>query len=822
MKKAILILVAAMMTAGAWAQTAQTDTLTVKQFRLLGPYRYENPYVTDETDAAGKKYDAAEAALGQTFRTDALKNAPVADALPLTSDALQGHVAGFFVETQSYAKADLIYKGPEQHKFILDGKPLAGNTLKLEPGTHSVALQYLIDTTACDALSVSLATSSPLKISTDPGSIYSLDFNTQGVSCSRAELSPSGKYYMLAYSLIREGGENEQYLEIHDTATGRLVANCDGRVSWMPSTDRYYFTEKALSGSNMVAVNPSTMEKEILAANIPDEFFAVSPTEDFAIFMMQTEGPKEGDVHQILTPDDRQPGWRDRSYLAKYDFATGQMQRLTFGYRNAWPNDISADGRYIVFATDAYDLSHRPTSTRSLLRMDLKTMAVDTLVLNDGFIHGATFSPDGTKIAVVGSPEAFGGIGQDVPEGRTPNMYDLQLYVMDVATKAVKPLTKEFNPSVESVQWSFADGKIYITAEDKDCVSLYRIDPETAQAEKLDNREDNVKYFSLARTEPLLMYNGQSLCNADRAWLTNTKLFGTKKAKTTLVKDFGAERLAGVRLGEGGGYEFTSSRGDLINGFYVLPPDFDPAKKYPMLVHYYGGCSPSARYCVGSYSPQYYAAQGYIFYVINPSGAAGFGQEFASRHVNTAGQGVAEDILEAVERFCEDHPYVDRKHIGCFSASYGGFMTQLLLTKSDMFAAGISHAGISDHTSYWGEGYWGYSYSEVSMANSYPWSHKDLYVDNSPLYMADKIHTPLLFLHGSADTNVPIGESIQMFTALKLLGCDTAFVVVDGENHGIREYSKRRQWLRTISAWFAKYLKEDSTWWDEMYPEKRL
>ncbi len=108
------------------------------------------------------------------------------------------------------------------------------------------------------------------------------------------------------------------------------------------------------------------------------------------------------------------------------------------------------------------------------------------------------------------------------------------------------------------------------------------------------------------------------------------------------------------------------------------------------------------------------------------------------------------------------------------------------------------------------------------MANSYPWNAKDLYVDNSPLYMADQIHTPLLFLHGSADTNVPIGESIQMFTALKLLGCETAFVVVDGEDHGIRDYAKRRQWLRTISAWFAKYLKEDSTWWDELYPPKDL
>jgi dipeptidyl aminopeptidase/acylaminoacyl peptidase len=145
-------------------------------------------------------------------------------------------------------------------------------------------------------------------------------------------------------------------------------------------------------------------------------------------------------------------------------------------------------------------------------------------------------------------------------------------------------------------------------------------------------------------------------------------------------------------------------------------------------------------------------------------------------------------------------------------------MTQYLQTKTDIFAAAVSHAGISDHTSYWGEGYWGYSYSEVSMANSYPWTRKDLYVDQSPLYNADKIHTPLLFLHGTADTNVPVGESIQMFTALKLLGRPTAMVLVDGENHGIMDYNKRLQWQYTIDAWFARYLKGDGRWWNALYP----
>jgi dipeptidyl aminopeptidase/acylaminoacyl peptidase len=155
-------------------------------------------------------------------------------------------------------------------------------------------------------------------------------------------------------------------------------------------------------------------------------------------------------------------------------------------------------------------------------------------------------------------------------------------------------------------------------------------------------------------------------------------------------------------------------------------------------------------------------------------------------------------------------------------ASYGGFMTQYLQTQTDIFAAAVSHAGIANHTSYWGEGYWGYNYSEVSMAESYPWSHRKLYVDQSPLFNADKIHTPLLLLHGTDDTNVPIIESLQMFTALKLLGREVALVEVKGENHHILDYRKREKWLATQMAWFQKWLKGDSSWWDALYPKKNL
>jgi len=292
-------------------------------------------------------------------------------------------------------------------------------------------------------------------------------------------------------------------------------------------------------------------------------------------------------------------------------------------------------------------------------------------------------------------------------------------------------------------------------------------------------------------------------------------------------------RLGDAEIGTCQDWNFKNSNGDTVYGRLYLPKNFDATKKYPMIVYYYGGCSPVSRYFESPYAPQLWNSLGYVAYILQPSGCTGFGQEWASRHVNTAGGTPdanghvpggtpAGDIIEGVKRLCQEHSFIDATKVGCMGASYGGFMTQYLQTVTDIFAAAVSHAGIANHTSYWGEGYWGYNYSEVSMANSYPWSHRQLYVDQSPLFNADKIHTPLLLLHGNADTNVPLIESLQMFTALKLLGRDVALVEVEGENHHILDYAKKEKWIATQMAWFQKWLKGDPAWWDALYPRKNL
>ena len=110
-------------------------------------------------------------------------------------------------------------------------------------------------------------------------------------------------------------------------------------------------------------------------------------------------------------------------------------------------------------------------------------------------------------------------------------------------------------------------------------------------------------------------------------------------------------------------------------------------------------------------------------------------------------------------------------------------------------------------------------YGARALANSFPWQDRELYIEQSPLFHADKINTPLLLVHGDSDTNVPIGESDQLFTALKLLGREVEYVQIQGQDHHILDHEQRIVWNDTILAFFAKYLKERPEWWGALYPE---
>lgn len=810
MKKNILL----GLLAFALSASAQHKT-EVKEFNLAGPFKVTAPLALDSVDVKGKKYDSKSQM--ESLALTAEPNGTFSgELLPKLDASRSVGVLTFYVTNSNYLKGKVSVKGPKNYKLYIDGKEASGE-LKLAPEHHTFAIRYLTEPKDTDSIKVTIDAQKKVEYSLSKKHAYMFSDLSDGKRVRGMALSADGSMVVVSYQTTTRGGKSQWTYELRETKTGKLIRMLGSSVRWMPKSIAYLTDEKEGDKRMLYKVNPLTGERTLLTSNVPEGSYYISPTEDYLIMSMREEGPKEDpEIYEIVEMDDRQPGWRSRSYLAKHDIATGMTQRITFGSKGEWLMDISSDGKTLLVGTSRSRLEKRPTTVMDIMAMDVQTLKADTLIKDGEFLASANFSPDATKLIVQATPEAFNRIGCILPENVTPNMYEYELYLFDIATKQVKPMTKDFAPAVSDVEWSVADGQIYFTAEDRDYVRFYCMNPENGKIEQMPVAGDYVFRTSLASNAQMFAYLSYEAISPASAYVMNLK---TKKQRQYFD---GRTALGDAEIGTCQDWNYQNSKGDTVYGRFYLPKNFAPSKKYPMIVYYYGGCSPTPRTFESPYAPHFWNSLGYVAYILQPSGATGFGQEWSSRHVNTAGRGPAEDIIEGTRKFCEEHPYVDATKIGCMGASYGGFMTMYLQTQTDLFAAAVSHAGIANHTSYWGQGYWGYNYSEVSMANSYPWSHRELYVDRSPLFNADKIHTPLLLLHGDEDTNVPPIESLQMFTALKLLGRDVALVQVKGENHHVLDYNRRNKWVAAQMAWFQKWLKGDSTWWDEMFPKKHL
>ena len=801
------------------ALTAATASgIDVKTLRLSRTFPVNAPLLTDTADVMNKPFDMDALQMDVPVSLSAWKQgeATTDSILPKTErDAIR--LAGFQVETPRFAKCEVKTSGTLKPRIYIDGKQR--EKADLTPGRHDVVLKFVQKAEKEDTLRVALESKQEefLEVNPEGKRLYTLEDYMHGTRAGRTSLSPSGRFMRYSTTTTLPDGKTETETRILDLQTGNEQASSDFK-QWATKGDGYVRSYKKGDGSIAYElVNPLNGQATPLFTDYTASEGTLLPGEKLMLINKKTDGPKEDkQVFQVLEPDDRIEGWRNRNNIQLLDTETGQVTAHTVGQHNVYAS-AAPDGQRFLLMVGENDLTKRPFSFTTLLLLNRETMKADTLVSRDGFINEARWTPDGKHIIVTGSPEAFGGIGINDPTGKTPSMVQTELFELNPETKEAQPLTHDFDPNILSWQYSEADGQLYALCEERDLRQIFRLDMKKSRWEKVPTSECFVSSFSLAKEKPLLAYTGQSDSNSDRIYTIDLK-----SGKERLIRDYNEERMGDIQLGKFAEWNFQSSRGDTIYGRYYLPPHFDATKQYPMLVYYYGGCSPVGRYLDSYYNYHGWAAMGYVVYVVQPSGATGFGQEFAARHVNAYGDYTADDIIEGTKKFCEAHPYVNVKKIGCLGASYGGFMTMYLQTKTDIFAAAMAHAGISNPASYWGFGYWGYSYNTIAAANSYPWNNPELYSGHAPLFNADKVHTPILFLHGGADTNVPIVESTQMFNALKLLGRECAFVTVEGQNHHILEYERRIKWVHTFYAWFAKYLQDDDTWWETLYPTKNL
>lgn len=265
---------------------------------------------------------------------------------------------------------------------------------------------------------------------------------------------------------------------------------------------------------------------------------------------------------------------------------------------------------------------------------------------------------------------------------------------------------------------------------------------------------------------------------------------------------------AGLRWGTAELFEWRSAENEQLQGLLYKPDEFDPARRYPLLVYFYERNSdqlhayhdPAASRSTIRYP--YYTSNDYVVFVPDIPYRVGF-----------PGESCADAVLPGILALTE-RGFIDPARIGVQGHSWGGYQIAYLVTRTDMFAAAVSGAPVSNMTSAYGGVRYGtglsrqFQYEKTqSRLGGTLWEMPDRYIENSPLFRADRVSTPLLILHNDQDGAVPWTQGIELFAALKRLSKPVWLLNYNGEDHGIAKFAHRRDYARRMSQFFAHYLK---------------
>lgn len=468
--------------------------------------------------------------------------------------------------------------------------------------------------------------------------------------------------------------------------------------------------------------------------------------------------------------------------------AGGAARQLTDGDFNHNEPEWLPDSTTIVFSGVRKPDAEYLRYGQEIYALNIQNGQIKALTDRDGSDTNPAVSPNGKFIAYTGFD-------------RNDDTYNIQkLYVMDADGANKRVLTETFDRSPFGLMWSDESDGVYFSTEDKGTNNLYFAALRGAAAPR-----------AVTTGNHQLLPSSMSKTGAVAGVLSDARqpgdvvIFNLKNPAPRRLTDVNGDLLEGRRLGDVEEIWYDSVGGFKIQGWVVKPPDFNPSKKYPLILYIHGG--PHAMYGIGfNFEFQNHAAEGYVVLYTNPRGSSGYGKQFGNAINNAYPSQDYDDLMRGVDEVIKKG-YVDEKNLFVTGGSGGGVLTAWIVGHTDRFAAAVSMKPVVNWYSFVGTtdgADWYYNFKRL------PWEDPSEHIRRSPITYVGNVKTPTMVLTGDLDLRTPLEQTEQYFRALKLRKVPTAMVRLNNEYHGfnamgLRHPSNRLSQISYLRMWFERF-----------------